>query len=156
MTKYLGSLDFEKQRAKLISEQLRKFTDSYAYMVAGQFANIDFWINEAITSLKALDEHNIRFEKMYNAQKNWIEEKKVKVPDYCYICNGICELSHDGYITPDLPKQKIDKTEIRKKLINSVYYFLIRCYKVGLLDQEEMKSFCNQIGTDIDPYDLKK
>ena len=42
------------ERAHLISEQLRKFTDSYAYMVAGQFANIDFWINETANSLKTI------------------------------------------------------------------------------------------------------
>ena len=146
------------ERAHLISEQLRKFTDSYAYMVAGQFANIDFWINETVNSLKAIDGHNARFENMYNAQKYWIDEKNVKVPDYCFICNGICELSHEGYIKPELPKKRarIEKTETRKELVNAAYYFLVRCYRIGLLNQVEMKNHCDKIGTSIDPYDLKK
>lgn len=145
------------KKANLVAEQLRKFTDSYSYMVAGQYANIDFWIAETISSLKALDDHNNRFKKMYNAQNDWIEEKNVKVPDYCFICNGICELSHDGYRKPELPKlrSKSEKKESRKNLVDSFYYFLIRCYKVGLLNEEEMNAFCKEIGTSIDPQDFK-
>jgi len=146
------------EKANLISERLRKFTDSYAYMVAGQFANIDFWIEEITNSIKAIDEHNLRFEKMCEGQKEWIEEKNVLVPDYCHICNGICELSEQHYKKPELPKQraKREKKEARKELIDSAYYFLIRCFKVDLLDEEELKNYCTRIGTSIDPFDLDK
>lgn len=146
------------EKANLISERLRKFTDSYAYMVAGQFANIDFWIDEITNSIKAIDEHNLRFEKMCEAQKKWIEEKNVRVPDYCHICNGICELSEQHYKKPELPKQraKSEKKESKKELVDSAYYFLVRCYKIGLLKEEELKDYCNQIGTSIDPFDLDK
>ncbi len=146
------------ERAKLITEQLRKFVDSYAYMVAGQFANIDFWIDETLNSISAIDQHNVRFEKMCEAQKEWIEEKNVRVPDYCYICNGICELSEQHYKKPELPKQraKNEKKEARKELVNSAYYFLVRCFKIGLLNEEELKGYCNQIGTSVDLDDLKK
>ena len=67
------------EKANLITERLRRFTDSYAYMIAGQFANIDFWIDEVTNSIRAIDEHNLRFGKMCNAQKIWIEEKNVKI-----------------------------------------------------------------------------
>lgn len=145
------------EKANLITEQLKKFTDSYAHMVAGQFINIDFWINEAISALKAIDEHNARFDKMYEAQKKWIDDKNVRVPDYCFICNGICELSTEHYKKPELPKRKAknEKKEARKELVNSAYYFLIRCYKIDLLNEKEFKTYCNLIGTSIDPYDLK-
>lgn len=146
------------ERANLITERLGKFTDSYAYMVAGQFANIDFWIDETVNSIRAIDEHNVRFEKMCEAQKNWIEEKNVRIPDYCYICNGICELSEQHYKKPELPKQraKSEKKESRKELVDTAYYFLVRCFKIGLLNKEELKSYCNQIGTSVDPHDLNK
>ena len=146
------------EKANLITERLRRFTDSYAYMIAGQFANIDFWIDEVTNSIRAIDEHNLRFGKMCNAQKIWIEEKNVKVPNYCHICNGICELSAQHYKKPELPKQraKSEKREARKELVDSAYYFLIRCYDVGLLNEEELRDYCNQIGTSIDLSDLKK
>ena len=144
------------ERANLITEQLRKFSDSNGYMVAGQFANIDFWMNETESAIKAIDEHNTRFEKMYKAQKEWIEDKNVRVPDYCHICNGICELSEEHYKKPELPKKraKNEKKQSRKELVDSAYYFLIRCFKIGLLNKEEMNDYCNQIGTGIDPSDL--
>lgn len=146
------------EKANLISERLRKFTDSYAYMVAGQFANIDFWIDEITNSIKAIDEHNLRFEKMCEAQKKWVEEKNVRVPDYCHICNGICELSEQHYKKPELPKQraKTEKKESRKELVDSAYYFLVRCFKIGLLSKEEFKEYCNQIGTSVDLNDLNE
>lgn len=145
------------ERANLITRQLKKFTDSYAFMVAGQFANIDFWIAEVVSAKKALDGHKVRFDKMYEAQRDWIEEKRVRVPDYCHICNGICELSHDGYVKPALPmnKARAEKKESRKELIDSAYYFLVRCHNIGLITGEEIKGFCDEIGTGIDPYDLK-
>ena len=148
---------YTTKRAILITKQLRKFTDSYAYMVAGQFANIDFWMNETVSSIRAIDEHNMRFEKMCEAQKKWIEDKNVSVPDYCSICNGICELSEQHYKKPELPRNraKNEKKESRKELIDSAYYFLVRCFKIGLLNQEELKGYCSKIGTSIDPYDLK-
>ncbi len=145
------------ERANLITKQLRKFTDSYAFMVAGQFANVNFWIDEVVSATMALDEHKVRFDKMYEAQKDWIEEKQVRVPDYCHICNGICELSHERYVKPELPKNRAstEKKESRKELIDSAYYFLVRCHNVGLINEKEMKGYCEKIGTSIDPYDLK-
>ena len=64
------------EKANLITKQLNKFKDNYAFMVAGQFANIEFWINEVETAITAIDEHNIRVTKKYDAQEKWIDEKK--------------------------------------------------------------------------------
>lgn len=145
------------EKAKLITQQLKKFKDSYAFMVAGQYANIDFWINEVESSIKAIDEHNDRFEKMYKAQEKWVEEKNVKIPDYCMICNGICELSDKHYKKPDLPKQRAtnEKNDSKKELLNVTYYFLVRCFKLELLNEKLFREFCNRIGTSIDQNDLK-
>jgi len=145
------------ERANLISNQIRKFTDSNTWMVAGQFANIEFWMDEVIVALNALDGHRSRFDSMYNAQKEWIDNHGTKVPDYCYICGGVCELSN-GPITPPLPKRKYkaEKAEARKELIDSAYFFLTRCFKVGLLNEEQLEKRCDSIGTSIDPMDIEK
>ncbi|MEM6684343.1 MAG: hypothetical protein AAF617_00995 [Bacteroidota bacterium] len=146
------------EKAILITAQLRKFTHSYDYMLAGQFANIDFWINEVVVAIKAIDEHNARFNKMYDAQRSWIETYDTRVPDYCPICNGICELSTEHYVHPELPKRRsnMEKKETRKELVDAAYFFLIRCFKTGLIDTEKLTDFCDTIETGIDPYDLKK
>ncbi len=143
------------EKANLISEQLKKFTTGYTHHVAGHYSNIDFWINEAIEALNTIDNHKKRFDRMYNAQKNWTEEHGTVVHDYCPICGGKCEFS-DG--KPALPKFKY-KTELadaRKNLIDSVYYFLIRCFRVELLTYDELNKRCNSIGTSIEPNDLNK
>ncbi|UPQ79349.1 hypothetical protein M0M57_00580 [Flavobacterium azooxidireducens] len=94
---------------------------------------------------------------MYEAQEKWIEEKNVKISEYCYICNDICELSKEHYKKPELPKQraKNDKNDSRKELVNAAYYFLVRCFKLELLNENLLRGFCDQIGTSIDPNDLK-
>jgi hypothetical protein len=148
---------YSVEKAILLTKQLNKFKDSHAFIVAGQFSNIDFWINEVETSIKAIDEHDSRFNKMYEAQEKWIENKNVKIPDYCYICDGICELSNEHYKKPELPKQraKNDKKDSRKELINATYYFLIRCLKLELLNEKQFKEYCYRLGTSIDPNDFK-
>ena len=146
------------QRANLISEQLRKFSDSNSWMVVGQFVNIEFWIAEVKSALKAIDEHNSRFDKMYEAQKEWIESHGVQVPDNCPICQGVCELG-DGSRKPNLPKKspetKSDKKESRRELINSSYFFLRRCYRLKLINEFEFRNKCDEIGTSVDINDLK-
>jgi len=58
------------EKANLISEQLRRFTDGYAHHVAGQFGNIAFWLHEVHESIKTIDEYNKRFNEMRDGQKN--------------------------------------------------------------------------------------
>ncbi len=43
--------------------------------------------------------------------------------------------------------------KIRKEFVNSAYYFLVRCFKIGLLDETEMKNYCDIIDTGIDLFD---
>ncbi|MBO6518115.1 MAG: hypothetical protein JJ975_16375 [Bacteroidia bacterium] len=142
-------------KANLITQQLTKFRHGYTHHVVGQFANIDFWINEVKSTLTVLDQHRSRFDKMYNAQKNWTEEHGTVVHTYCSICKGKCEFS-DG--KPRLPnmKYKGEKVAARKELIDAAYFFLIRCYTIGLLTREQLEQKCNEVGTSIDPADLKK
>lgn len=142
------------EKANLIKEQLKRFTTGYTHHVVGQFANIDFWINEVIQSLITIDEHRKRFEVMYNTQKEWTENHEIVIHKHCSICRGVCEFS-DG--NPSLPKlrYKSEKNQIRKDLVDSAYFFLVRCYRIGLLSNEELKQKCDIIGTGIDTNDLK-
>lgn len=112
-------------RANLISEQLKKFTTGYTHHVVGHYSNIYFWIGEVKEALNAIDNHKKRFDKMYDAQKDWIEEHGTIVHDFCPICGGKCEFSDGKQILPKF-KYKTELLEARKNLVDSVYYFLIR------------------------------
>ena len=147
------------QRVKLIAEQLRKFSDANSWIVVGQFVNLKFWLDEVKSALMALDQHNLRFDKMYESQKDWIESHSISIPDNCPICQGICELG-TGSRKPNLPKRspetKSDKKESRIELLNSTYYFLLRCYKLKLINENNLRLYCDEIGTSIDLTDLDR
>ena len=83
------------EKSDLITKQLRKFTTAYTHHVVGQYANIDFWINEVVTSLKAIDGHKKRFDKLYTAQKEWTEDHGTVIHEYCFICNGRCSCTNE-------------------------------------------------------------
>lgn len=145
------------QRVNLIADQLRKFAEADSWIVVGQFVNLEFWLDEVKTALNAMDEHNLRFDKMYDSQKKWIESHNIHIPDNCGICQGICELG-TGTRKPFLPRRssesKLEKTESRKELIDSSYYFLLRCYQLKLLNEEELRLRCKELDTSVDLKDL--
>lgn len=142
------------EKSDLITKQLKKFTTAYTHHVVGQYANIDFWINEIVASLKAIDEHKNRFNKLYTAQKNWIEDHGIVIHEFCPICNGKCEFSTGKPRLPVL-QFKSERNDFRKELVDAAYFFLLRCFRIGLLTREELKQKCDTIGTSIDPNDLK-
>ncbi len=142
------------EKATLITEQLRRLTSGYAHHVAGQFANLDFWLNEVQEAIKTLDQHRSRFDKMRELQKAWVEDHGTVVHDHCPICRGICEFS-DGRPSPPQNRYKNEIIETRRELIDSAYYFLVRCYRLGLLNDQTIKQKCDSIGTSIDPNDLE-
>ena len=143
------------EKANLISNQLRRFTTGYAHHVAGQFANIDFWLHEVQESIKTIDEYSKRFNNMRDVQKRWVDAHGTVVYDYCPICGGKCEFS-DGIPPPPLRTSSNELNAARKELIDSTYFFLLRCYRMSLLNRSNLEAKCNEIGTSIDPSDLEK
>jgi hypothetical protein len=143
------------EKANLISEQLRRFTSGYAHHVAGQFANIDFWLHEVQESIKTIDDYNKRFNNIRDEQKKWVDAHGTIVYDYCPHCGGKCELSNG---IPSLPVRvpSNELQETRKKLVDSTYFFLLRCYRMSLLDKNALETNCKEIGTSIDPSDIEK
>ena len=143
------------KKANLISEQLRRFTSGYAHHVAGQFSNLDFWLHEVQESIKTIDEYNTRFNNMQDEQKKWVGAHGTVVYDYCPYCGGKCEFSN-GKPSPPVKISSSELNATRKTLIDSTYFFLVRCYRMGLLNKNMLESKCKQIGTSIDPSDLEK
>ena len=142
------------EKANMVAEQLRRFTSGYAHYIVGQFANLNFWLNEVKEAQNALDEYRTRFNNMADAQKEWVKNHNTKVYTYCPYCKGKCEFS-TGRPSPPRQTSSKDISETRRELVDAIYYFLTRCYRIGLLNDEELKQKCNFIGTSIDPNDLK-
>lgn len=147
------------QKAKLLSEQLQKFSKADSWIIVGQFVNLEFWLDEVKAAINTIDQHSIRFDKMHDSQKEWIESHSIKIPDNCPVCLGICELG-TGSRKPHLPKRSIetksDKKESRKELLDSAYAFLLQCYRLKLLKEEDLRVKCRDIGTSVDLADLEE
>ncbi len=143
------------EKAELISEQLRRFTSGYAHHVVGQYTNIDFWLHEVQESIKTIDEYNKRFNNMRDGQKNWVASHGTKIYDYCPFCGGRCELS-DGHPPPPVRYLDSELKSARKELVDTTYFFLLRCYRMGLLNKNTLETKCNEIGASIDLSDLEK
>lgn len=141
------------RKANMITDELKRFSTTYAHRVAGQYANIDFWLDEVITALKTLDEYKDRFNNLKTARADWLEKHNSEVHEYCRICNGRCEFS-TGQPSPPTRTSSNTINSTRKELVNAAYYFLTRCYRLALLTEKELKEKCDLIGTSIDPDDL--
>jgi hypothetical protein len=145
------------EKTNLIAEQLRRFTTGYAHHIAGQFGNIDFWLHEVQEALKTIDEYNKRFNNIRDEQKKWVDSHGTTVPDYCPQCGGRCEFSNGD--SPPPPPVRVSSNDLqatRKELIDSTYFFLLRCYRMNLLNKNILETRCAEIGTSIDPSDLEK
>lgn len=143
------------EKATQVADLLQKFTTGYSHHVAGQYANIDFWLNEILESLKTIDAYNTRFNTMKEAQKQWVKKHDTRVFDYCSYCRGKCEFDN-GIPSPPVRASNIDLKEARKYVVDAMYYFLLRCYREGMLTEQELEEKYNIIGTSIEPSDLEK
>lgn len=147
------------EKAELVTQQLRRFETGYAHHVAGHFANLDFWMSEVVAALDAIDTHKQRFENLKDGQQSWAQEHKTKVPvgGRCGICRGRCEFDDGSKQSPAPPKRKgtTERTNARRELIDATYHLLTRLYRMGLVDEEELRSRCDEIGTSIEPRDLE-
>lgn len=143
------------EQAELLATQLEKFTTSYAHHLVGQFANVDFWLDEVNHALLVIDDYNKRFNQMRDAQKEWVEAHKTVVSGFCRICGGKCEFDPRR---PE-PPTRIRSQELeaaRRRLKDAVYKFLLRCHRSGLLDEPRLKEACVRVGTSVDLKDLSR
>ncbi len=148
------------ERAELLTAQLTRFHHGRAHHLAGQFANLGFWMSEVESALATLDGHTARFEQLRDAQIAWVDAHKTKVPvhGFCGICGGKCEFDESEVQTPRPPKRLAtrEKTEARRALVDATYYLLTRFFRMGLLDEAALRTNCDRVGTSIDPADLRR
>ena len=142
------------EKAELITAQLQRFSSGHSHHIAGQYANIMFWVSELEQSLKALDEYGSRFNSMRKAQEEWVEQQGTEVHNYCAICQGRCEFCNGRPPTPARMRNSTIQ-ETRRKLSEAGYEFLLRCYRIDLVEKNELKDLCTRIGSGLDPADLE-
>ncbi len=142
-------------RAALLTEQLDRFAHSNAHQLAGQAANLEFWIDEAVHALRTIDEYPGRFRRLREAQVAWVRAHGTKVSGYCEICGGACEFGPESPMPPQrIPSDQME--EARARLRRAAYAFLLRCYRSGLLLETGLRAAGDRIGIAVESEDLER
>jgi hypothetical protein len=141
--------------ADQLAIQLEKFSTSFAHQVAGQFANLAFWIDEVIHAIGVIDGYPKRFAAMNEGQHAWVTNHETMVGSYCRYCGGACEL--EPALGPPAAPRRIDARQMdaaKQRLKDSAYHLLVRCHRNRLLDKAALIAACDRIGTSVDFADV--
>ena len=144
------AMSFSTNMARLVSDQLSRFVTLNPHQLAGQVANLDFWMSQARHALEALDGYGVRFLRMQAAQEQYVND------------HGTAEYLLDaGYPTTRKagPPHRIPDRELRKArkaLIEVAYRFLARCRKEGLISLAQIAAARERLGVGSDGEPLAK
>jgi hypothetical protein len=124
--------------ARLVANQLSRFVTLNRHQLAGQVANLDFWIAEARHALAVIDGYGARFRRLKQAQTRYVKHNQTFAPEPLHS-------------TPDA-----DLRDARRSLCEATHGFLMRCFHEGLVDEHALRAACESLGIGIDPTDLRR
>lgn len=139
-------------QANNVASQLEKFTTSFAEHLAGQVANLDFWLEEVAHALRVLDGYPTRFSRLRAAQEAWVKTHGPVATSFCPHCGGKCELGETPRPPRRVPSGELD--EARRRLKDATYRLLLRCHRARMVDEATLRAACQRVGTSVDPADL--
>jgi hypothetical protein len=136
--------------ARLVANQLSRFVTLNRHQLAGQVANLDFWIGEARHALGVIDGYGARFRRLRQAQTRHVKDHHTTLfalDDPCCTQSG-----------PEPPRRTpdADLRDARRSLCEATHGFLMRCFHEGLFDEDALRAACESLGIGIDPADLRR
>jgi hypothetical protein len=146
-------MNYSVEQATLLARQLEGLATRNAHQVAGQFANLEFWLDEVAHVVKTIADYPRRFRQLRDAQDAWVKAHDVKMTPRCGICRGPCEF---GPQTPPQPT-RIPSDELafaRSAVQRAGYRFLMRLYRIGLLAPDVLRAACERIDVTLESEDL--
>lgn len=141
-------------RAELIADQIGRFATQHLHQLAGHHANLGFWVAEAASAVRSIDEYQIRYKRLQQAQLAWVEEHRTMVSPYCPTCGGGCEF---GPQKPERP-HRVPSEELgaaREAVRRAVRQFLLRLHRAGFIDEGEVRAHADAVGASIEAEDLR-
>jgi hypothetical protein len=107
--------------AKLVAEQLSRFVTLRPHQLAGQAANLDFWLAQVRHALAVIDGYGVRFVRMEGGQQQYVAAHDTKLSEVGPA--GVEERR------PPPPRRISDRElrQARRALVEAVARFLERC-----------------------------
>jgi hypothetical protein len=140
---------FSSDMAKLVADQLSRFVTLNRHQLAGQAANLDFWLAQVRNSLEVIDGYGKRFQRLKAAQARHVTE------------HHTTEFSlHDPRHTqagPPPPRKapESELREARQALCDAARRFLVRCHKEGFIAESALREACDSLGIGVDAAELR-
>ena|SRR5690349_11261304 len=148
-------MSYSIERANLIADQLERLATQNLHQLAGQVANLAFWVSEAVGAVSTIDDYPARFRRLREAQVGWVKAHGTRVSGYCRICGGACEL---GPTTPEPPRRihAEDLEAARQGVRQAARRYLLRLYRAHLLDEDAVRRACREIGAAVETEDFER
>jgi hypothetical protein len=143
---------YSNDLASLLTNQLTKFTTYNHHQLAGQVANLDFWISEARHCLDVLDGHRSRFERLKAAEAAYVaahDTREFQLDDPREYA-----LENSQRIAPLRPRHDQERLQSRQQMCEAAYRFLLRCFRDGLLDESKLRQLCERLNIGVETRDL--
>src|SRR5262245_11982346 len=121
-------MSYSTESARLLTTQLQKFVTYNRHQLAGQAANLDFWMAEVRHSLMVIDGFNQRFKALRYAQNSYVAAHDT-------VEFNLHNRRHTES-SPALPRHVPHRelSDARQALCDAAKSFLRRCLKEGMID----------------------
>jgi hypothetical protein len=120
-------VSFSTDLAKLVADQLSRFVTLNPHQLAGQVANLDFWLGQVRHALATIDGYGERFVRMELAQQQYVATHDTTISE---VGPAGVEIHK-----PPAPRRIPDRElrQARRAIVESATRFLERCRAEGLV-----------------------
>jgi crotonobetainyl-CoA:carnitine CoA-transferase CaiB-like acyl-CoA transferase len=133
-------MSFSTDMAELVANQLSRFVTLNRHQLAGQVANLDFWLAQVRHALEVIDGYSARFVRMDAAQEHYVATHRTTTS----------EVGPTGprERTPPPPRRIPDRElqKARRALVEAARRFLERCRQDGLISESQLATAFEGLG----------
>ncbi len=132
-------MSYSTDVAGLLTNQLARFVTLNPYQLAGQAANLEFWVTEVRHALDVLGGYAKRFQRTKSAELRYVKEHETYAFEFG-------KPDDFGFMPPrssKVPDRRLK--DARVTLTDAARRFVIRCYKVGLIDEAALRKACDDL-----------
>src|SRR3954451_13431515 len=123
-------MSFSTDVADVVAKQLSRLTTLNRHQLAGQVANLDFWLGEVRHALAVIDGYGVRFTRMHAAQEQHVTVHGTTEFDL----DADWDTNRRATSPRRVPGQELEKA--RRNLNQAASRFLERCHNEGLLSDD--------------------
>jgi len=126
--------------AQLVANQLSRFVTLNPHQLAGQVANLDFWLAEIRHVLAVIDGYGVRFTRMEGGQEQYVATHHTTISEF--------EPAGPRERRPPLPRRISDweLRRARRELTDAARRFLERCQQDRLLSEPQLSAALEDLG----------